>query len=373
MRGFARALFNGTAQLLGSAPQDSKTGKRRTVANVPVNLFRQLPPQLVNEIDLALRDRPDLIQLEFADVLSLAAWLPNDIPRLFVHHQLHWIYSERFLDSGGESSYGRYVKDFMELQELALLNRLDAVITFSEIDAELLRERLDSARVHVSPFPVPSDVGFRCDSGEAFAKVFTFLGSSGHFPNRQGAEWLLTEIWPRIAAECPDCRLKVIGAWPEDFVKRWSNFRVEFPGFAEDLSCALSGTIMLVPLKIGSGIRTKILAAMAQKVPVVSTSVGYEGLLVAPESDLLVRDSAEEFAMAAVKLARNPDLYLQLSTAGYEAVIRHYLPEQVSRRRNQIYESVVRGRFIQPDAATKIGSTTELSPVRPNSAMCKGS
>jgi polysaccharide biosynthesis protein PslH len=341
-RGAARTFKHFCARALRRRLFGPSAAPSALSANAPVNVFETLPAPLLFEIAQALRDCPDLIQLEFADTLSLASWLPDHIPRVFVHHQIHWVYSERFLNSYGDNPYGRYIKNLMELQEVALLERVDAIVTFSEIDASCLRDRLDSVPVYVSPFPVPSDVSFRRDAGEPFNQKFIFLGSPAHLPNRQGAEWLLTEIWPQIAARCSDSRLQLLGQWPEALVKRWTEERIEFSGYVEDLSAAMRGTILLVPLKIGSGIRTKILAAMAQRVPVVSTTVGCEGLLATPEEDLLIGDSASDFASATVVLARDAELYERIASAGYRVVERHYSPDQVCRRRNQIYESVVR-------------------------------
>jgi polysaccharide biosynthesis protein PslH len=212
-RGAARTFKHFCARALRRRLFGPSAAPSALSANAPVNVFETLPAPLLFEIAQALRDCPDLIQLEFADTLSLASWLPDHIPRVFVHHQIHWVYSERFLNSYGDNPYGRYIKNLMELQEVALLERVDAIVTFSEIDASCLRDRLDSVPVYVSPFPVPSDVSFRRDAGEPFNQKFIFLGSPAHLPNRQGAEWLLTEIWPQIAARCSDSRLQLIGQW----------------------------------------------------------------------------------------------------------------------------------------------------------------
>ena len=99
---------------------------------------------------------------------------------------------------------------------------------------------------------------------------------------------------------------------------------------------------MLVPLRIGSGIRVKIMVAMAQGVPVVSTTVGCEGMLMRDGQDLLVRDSGTAFAAAAVELARTPALWKELAASGQAAIIQNYSPESVRLRRNQIYNALTR-------------------------------
>ena len=96
---------------------------------------------------------------------------------------------------------------------------------------------------------------------------------------------------------------------------------------------------MLVPLRIGSGIRVKIQAALARGIPVVSTPVGAEGMPLRDGVELLIRENAMDFAGAAVSLAQEPDLRVALATAGRDAVLKFYSPTGVRRQRNEIYSA----------------------------------
>src|SRR6185312_11616650 len=92
---------------------------------------------------------------------------------------------------------------------------------------------------------------------------FVFLGSEAHRANADALAWLLKAIWPAILAELPGAELKVIGDWTPAWRAAHARERVSFCGFLPDLAPALRGSIMLVPLRVGSGIRVKILAALA--------------------------------------------------------------------------------------------------------------
>src|SRR5438309_6220376 len=135
----------------------------------------------------------------------------------------------------------------------------------------------------------------------------------------------------------PAAQLMVIGNWSEAAKSKLAGPRLSFSGYVQDLPETLRGGIMLVPLRIGSGSRVKIIAAMAQGVPVVSTSIGCEGIPVRNEEDLLVRDDPTAFASAAVQLAQTPQLWRQLAEAAKKTVAKHYSTEGVRRRRNEIY------------------------------------
>jgi glycosyltransferase involved in cell wall biosynthesis len=153
---------------------------------------------------------------------------------------------------------------------------------------------------------------------------------------------LLAEIWPKIVAQLPAARLVVIGEWSAATINSKSSPSVSFTGFVPDLASTLRGGIMLVPVRIGSGLRVKILIALAQGVPVISTCVGSEGLLVQDGQEILVRNEVSKFAAAAVQLAREPELWHRLAVAGRAAVAKNYSAQEVRRRRNEIYATILK-------------------------------
>jgi glycosyltransferase involved in cell wall biosynthesis len=230
----------------------------------------------------------------------------------------------------------------MRIQELGFLQCFSAIVTFSGEDNHALASALPAAKIFTSPFPIPADVGIAEKIPEKFDGRFLFVASEVHPPNRDALDWLLAEIWPKIAGQLPAARLVVVGEWSAATIKSKSGALVSFTGFVPDLVSTLRGGIMLVPVRIGSGLRVKILTALAQGVPVVSTRVGGEGLLVQDGQEILVRDQVSEFAAAAVELAGQPELWRRLAVAGRAAVTKHYSAEEVRRRRNEIYATIVK-------------------------------
>jgi glycosyltransferase involved in cell wall biosynthesis len=317
---------------------------RASKIELPEYPFDPIPEPLLAAIQEELNSPPDLCQVEFAGMLSLGAWLPKGIPKLFIHHQLHFVFTDRFLETNGNNPGADYLAKMMRVQELGFLQCFDAVVTFSNEDRLALASALPAAKVFVSPFPIPADVGIAGEIPEKFDGRFLFVASELHQPNRDALDWLLAEIWPKIIAQRPAARLVVIGEWSAGIIKSKSGPSVSFTGFVPDLASTLRGGIMLVPVRIGSGLRVKILIAFAQGVPVVSTRVGSEGLLVQDGQELLVRTDASEFAAAAVELAGQPGLWRRLAVAGRAAVVKNYSAEEVRRRRNEIYETIMKER-----------------------------
>ena len=341
IQGFVRRVKLLILSVMKNVDQFGQVLSRDTNEVVPYFPFTPLSADFLENIEQALEDGADVVQVEFADMLSISSWLPKHIPRIFVHHQLHWVYADRLIDSCGGSSYSLYIRDYMKSLELSLLKDFSAVVLFSDVDSALLRTALPQTTVYVSPFPVPSDVSEAPSQVTSFSNTFLFIGGSNHYPNRQSVYWLIEDIWPCILRGAPRSKLKIIGQWPQSFVRHWKRDDIRFAGYATDLPSAIKGCILLVPLMIGSGIRTKILAAMAQYVPVVSTSIGCEGLSLKPYVDILVQDSTTGFADAAIRLATEPDLFQNIALSARRVIDSNYSFECVSRRRNQIYQEVV--------------------------------
>jgi len=326
-------------RLLARPPEPKESGLPDK--HIPYYPFNPLPPQLIRALQDELLKGVDLCQAEFAEMLSLGAWFPKTLPKLFIHHQIHFVYVRRFLDIHGSDGFTTYLAEVMQIQERAYLQMFDGVVVFSDNDRQALESCVPPGKIHASPFPIPADVGLADEVPAKFAGRFVFVASEDHSPNRDALEWLLAEIWPEILRQLPSARLVVIGKWSKTTQNKWSVKGLEFRGFVGDLPATIRGGIMLVPLRIGSGIRVKIMVALAQGVPVVTTLMGCEGMPVIDDADLLVRDTPLEFATAAVKLARIPELYFRLAVAGKSTASKHYSPTEVRRRRNEIYDSVV--------------------------------
>jgi len=115
---------------------------------------------------------------------------------------------------------------------------------------------------------------------------------------------------------------------------------IEAPGFVDDIrSYAAKAAVYVVPLRIGGGTRLKILDAMAMGKAVVSTSIGCEGLDVTPEENIIVADSAEEFARRTVELLRNPDLTERLGIAGRKLAEEKYDWNMIGVKMEEVYQA----------------------------------
>jgi glycosyltransferase involved in cell wall biosynthesis len=172
-----------------------------------------------------------------------------------------------------------------------------------------------------------------------------FIGSLNYPPNDDGACWLVEEIWPKIRRAAPYAHLTIAGVAPSRRLRRLAaGADVELPGFLADLQPLLQAAdVVLAPLRAGSGMRLKVLEAMAAGKALVTTTLGCEGILLAPGREALVADSAQDFAASVVRILENEQLRNALGGAARSLVRTRFDWDQIALQREQLYRNLLNG------------------------------
>jgi glycosyltransferase involved in cell wall biosynthesis len=160
-------------------------------------------------------------------------------------------------------------------------------------------------------------------------------------PNIDGAGWFVREVLPLIRRELPDATLRVIGRNAEAVTHLGAMAGVEIVGEVDDMEVALRGVdIEVIPLRFGAGTRLKAVEAFANRLPVVSTAIGVEGLAVSHGRELLIADEPADLASAVVELCRDPGARVRLASnaeALYESDYRwSSIRDQVSELAGEV-------------------------------------
>jgi glycosyltransferase involved in cell wall biosynthesis len=214
----------------------------------------------------------------------------------------------------------------MRREERGVWDRVDGVTVTSAPDAARVRAARPGARVAVVPNAVDVD-RFRPREGDPAPDLSTllFFGALDYYPNLEGLLWFLDEVWPRVQGTHPAARLRILGRRPPPALVARQGPRVEVAGFVEDLRPSLAAAAaVIVPLRLGGGTRLKILEAMAMERPVVSTTVGAEGIEVAGGRELLLADEPERFAAEVRRLLDDPALGSRLGRSARALVAARY-------------------------------------------------
>jgi glycosyltransferase involved in cell wall biosynthesis len=200
-------------------------------------------------------------------------------------------------------------------EERRLCQRADITVLAYAGEARLLGAR--TAR-RVCTIPNGADFSLPPRPGPRATKRILHLGGLWYPPNWDGLRWFLREVWPRVLAAEPDAWLDVVGACDAEADECGAAPHVNRCGFLGDLAAVRNASALLVvPLRIASGTRTKILEAWAHGLPVVSTTIGVEGLGARDAETALIADTGEGLAAACVRLLRSPALGVDLAARAF--------------------------------------------------------
>lgn len=186
----------------------------------------------------------------------------------------------------------------------------DAVIAVSDVDRDQMRKEFGIAHVYDVPTGVDTSFFSPVETTRGpFELVFT--GSMDWIPNQDAILYFADKILPIISREIPECKLTVVGRNPGAALMQLerTNPRIKITGRVEDIRPYVArAAAYVVPIRIGGGTRLKIYEAMAMGMPVISTSVGAEGLPVRNGAELLLADEPREFARAVMRVLGDESL-----------------------------------------------------------------
>ena len=163
------------------------------------------------------------------------------------------------------------------------------------------------------------------------SRTLLFFGALNYQPNEDAALHFASVIFPLVKRSVADARFVIAGKAPSNALYALHNGRdVVVSGYVNDKRTLFaSATVIVVPIRVGGGTRIKILEAMAAGKPVVSTTVGCEGIEVTPRVDILVADSPQEFADACIELLRSEAKGRSIGEAGRRLVAQKYRWQQI--------------------------------------------
>ncbi len=211
-----------------------------------------------------------------------------------------------------------------------------------EAKRELLDIRPD-LRISVVPHGV--DVERFSVSGERETEpAVMFLGNYPHDPNRDAVMWFYERIWPAVKADVPEARFYVVGKDPTPDLRALavSDPSVVVTGTVDDVRPYFERSRVFVnPVRIGGGFRGKILEAMSMGMPIVTTSLGAEGVEAENGKDLIVADDPREFAATVALLLRNGALRRKLGERARELAVERFSWERGVEELERVLEDVV--------------------------------
>ena len=307
--------------------------------------------QLVREEDFQFIHADQLTMVQFA--IRGASAFPNKKPKvIFDAHNAVWTIVERMKENARFflkpvlAVEARRVKQY----EGELLRTVDHVLAVTDIDQRLLEEALHFSKPRkndrISPvtvIPIAVDTQkLKPINRKVGSKNIVTLGTLHYPPNADGIRWFFNEVFPLVRERVPNATLTIIGKNPpQDFIELAERNPgvIKVTGYVDDLRPYLEeSALMVVPVRAGGGMRVRILEAFAYAMPVVTTTVGLEGIHGTPDHDVIVADTPADFANRTAELLENASLQEKLSTNGRELATKKYDWQAVLAAMRPIYE-----------------------------------
>lgn len=256
-------------------------------------------------------DRARRFDVLVCDFLSASMNFPSRLhtPSVLFQHNVEFILWQRQA-AAERHVVKRLVYRFeaakMERYERAAVGRFEHVLAVSNADRAAMADMTSTSRIAVVPTGVDTKAFRPAVRNHAPEPIVLFLGSMDWEPNVDGVQYFVDAVWPRIRAAVPAARFQVVGRNPGLPIRRLASESIEVVGTVSSVMEYLHrAAVVVVPLRVGGGTRLKIYEAMAAAKAVVSTRVGAEGLDVTDGRDIVLADTADQFATAVTRILQH--------------------------------------------------------------------
>ena len=329
----------GRVELL-PAPGRGLTGRLATTlaSPLPDMAHRRWSPRFLRKLRSLLQEQYDLVDVEG---IEMARYLPfcHGARRVLGDHNAEYVLQRRAyeVDRAHPRRWPRAVYSLIQTRKLRAFERAacrlaDAVVVVSAQDEIALRSLERGGRYRIVPNAVDTKAfeslgAAPSQDGLDGRPNLLFTGTLDFRPNNDAVEWFLDEIFPRVLARHARTRLFVVGHGPRaSLVARGqSDVRVAVTGAVDNLEPYWRRAhVYVLPMRGGGGVRFKALEAMAAGLPIVSTTLGMEGIAAAPGEHYLAADTPATFAHEIARLLDEPDLRRRLAEAARRLVRERY-------------------------------------------------
>ncbi|MCI0708303.1 MAG: glycosyltransferase family 4 protein [Ignavibacteriae bacterium] len=263
------------------------------------------------------------------------------LPIVLREHNVESAILERY----AENNHTPVFRQWLDMQarrirafEAKMTAQFDMCCTITENDTLRLRQLNPNVKTHTIPAGVEERYFESPSVQDKLPSSIALVGNFAWLPNKDALMWFLSGIFPKIQQEQPDSVLHIIGKNIPPNVQQMNSRQIVIRGFVPDIKDELQRyELAVVPLRIGGGMRLKIVESFAMGVPVVSTSIGCEGILGKDNEHLLVADTEQQFASQVVRLLRNSPLRKKLAENAYRLAVSHYRWERIAEEFEKVY------------------------------------
>lgn len=288
----------------------------------------------------------DIVHIEWLHAAYYGTYLKQEfgLPVVLRQHNVETKIMERFYKNQKNpliKAYAYLQHKKLSCYEAVACEVFDKCFMITEEDERKIREM--NPRVETSVIPSGVDISYFYPmkiKEESYSVVS--VAAMDWLPNVEGMLWFHKDIFPLIKKELPGTKLYVVGKNPPDSVKSLEKDDIIVTGFVEDVRDYMArGAVFIVPLKTGSGMRIKILNALAMGRAIVSTSIGCEGIEVIDGENICIADTEEEFSQGVIRLLKDKSERERMGKEGLKLVRANYQWERIAELIENEYIKII--------------------------------
>lgn len=317
-------------------------------SNLPFNVKKYYQRDAATKIQALIRQHN--IRLVHCDMLHVGIYLPafHNLSKILTEHNVESLRLQRWQ----KVEKNPLVRLFLYLQwkklyclERQLCSQFDTCIVVSEADKQELLKMGAGNNFEIIPNGV--DCCYFAPEGDSvIPKTLIWTGGMDNPYNRDAVDYFLEHILPLVEQEIPDLRVSFVGKSPTPKLlkKAKQDRHIQIEGYVDDVRPHLNrAAVFIAPLRSGSGTKIKILNALAMAKPVVTTSIGAEGIDVTNNYNILISDTPEAFAQQIIYLITHPEVAKIIGRNGRRLMLEKYDWQVIEEKMNRLYDSVGSG------------------------------
>ncbi|MDD3741467.1 MAG: glycosyltransferase family 4 protein [Bacteroidales bacterium] len=238
--------------------------------------------------------------------------------------------------------YKRNLAQRIKKFKLKYINKYDLLVPITSRDANLYTVFGNNMPIHVTPTGIDNDnILLQNPLNSSEYPGFFHIGALDWIPNIEGLTWFIEKVWKEFSKKYPEYKFSIAGRnASEDFERYLMQNNINYLGEVESAAEFISqGSVMIVPLLSGSGMRIKIIEGMAAGKTIITSSLGTEGINTTNDENILIADTAEIFYSQLIRISKSKELHNYISQQARNFVLKNYDNDKIANSLTDFYKN----------------------------------
>jgi len=321
--------------------------KRLISEKIPRSPTFYYTSEMIDVIEKAIAEtKPDIVQIEFLNMTQYVNHIEN-VPVIYTEHDMSSIDFEQSFHDRDIPEKLRFIEwTRLVKYQKEILRKFNGVVVLTDKDKAMLDVFVPGLNIRI----VPTGVDIHqytpvVNSGEARRNII-FIGHFKHYPNVDAVKYFMEHIWQLVLKEVPDAKFYIVGSGVNESIRSYSSDNVIVAFDVEDVKKYLcNASVFVAPVRLGGGIKGKVLEAMACGVPVVATAGVCAGFVNNPGYDIVKAEGEHIFAKKIVDLLKDTEQAGRIALQARKLVEDKYNWEDLAEELDKFYDSILKGKY----------------------------